>query len=71
MSGEKEDTISKQKEEIDGLYGSLSESNRALSALNEKAAKLEAAKKELLMKLDASQAEISKLSESLQAQVKK
>ena len=69
MSNEKDEIIGKQKNDIDNLYGSLSESQRSVSSLNEKVSKLESHKNELQNKLETAQKEHGLLAEKLQTKV--
>ena len=70
LTQDKDETISKQRLEIDQLHSSLNENSCSLSSLNEKAGKLEASRLELRAKLETAQGEISKLTEELRTKVR-
>ena len=70
LTQDKDETISKQRLEIDQLHSSLNENSCSLSSLNEKAGKLEASRLELRAKLETAQGEISKLAEELRTKVR-
>ena len=69
MSNEKDEIIGKQKNDIDNLHGSLNESQRTVSNLNEKVSKLESQKNEVLSKSENTQKDLAIMSEKLQNKV--
>ena len=69
MSNEKDEIIGKQKNDIDNLHGSLNESQRTVSNLNEKVSKLENQKTEVLSKSENTQKDLAIMSEKLQNKV--
>ena len=69
MSNEKDEIIGKQKNDIDNLHGSLNESQRTVSNLNEKVSKLESQKTEILSTSENMQKDLAIMSEKLQNKV--